>query len=121
MVDKIGKFFDFFVVLLTCLTINSFSKGKKVLLGNFWNFHRNGIHQRYCYAKAKFLKNNPDLEEWELVQFVQDQSDYYKVLNEVDRNVEAAFMSKRVKMRHVVDDAIIALEDALRMFDDSLF
>lgn len=101
-------------LILICL------KGKKVLLGNFWNSHRDGIHNRYLQAEAAFIRDNPELEEWERAQFQKDQNEYYKVLNKVDGNVEAAF-SRKIGMRHVVDDAIITLEDARRVFDDSLF
>lgn len=109
-----------FSSLITELILICFT-GKKVLLGNFWTFHREGVQEQYRKAEAAFIKKNPELEECERVQFQKTQDKYHKVLNKVDENVEAAFSRKRGRMRPVVDDSLLSLAHALEVFDESLF
>lgn len=88
---------------------------------NHWHTKLDDIQKQFLRLADEHAAAHPNMEEWELVIFEEDQLDFYEVVSQATVNVEAAFVANRGTLRDVVNDSIQSIVDALRTFEDALF
>lgn len=75
----------------------------------------------FLEAGRAYAAQHPDMTEWEQQMFDEDQLEFQNVLAESTAKVDASFCANNGTLRQVVGEAVQALEDAFRVFDDTLF